>query len=195
LADDDDAEPTAAAESDGDETAIDSNVGLTEAIDTAAAPSGSEPDRVHAWSLDEHSEEPGMESKWPARLRWAGLVALLCATVAAAVWFSMVFYFGSRSMPKPSTQPSASRTDAPPTGATAAVPSLQGTFPASAVDTVLLTPVEINTLVSSSDPLLQIKQTTYGARNDANLRAHSAALQAGDGGPATIRAAGAVPGP
>jgi hypothetical protein len=59
---------------------------------TAPAPSGTETEHVYAWSLD-RSEEPSFENKWRGRLQWAGLVALLCATIAAVVWFSMTFYF------------------------------------------------------------------------------------------------------
>ena len=59
---------------------------------TAPAPSGTETEHVFAWSLD-HSEEASFENKWRGRFQWAGLVALLCATIAAVVWFSMTFYF------------------------------------------------------------------------------------------------------
>jgi hypothetical protein len=45
-----------------------------------------------------------------------------------------------------------------------------GTFPASAMDTVLLTPAEINTLVAGAgDPLLQMKESTFGMLNNAKL--------------------------
>lgn len=164
------AEATSAAASEADETAINSDIGLTKAIDTAAASLSNEPGSAHAWSLDDHGEESEAESKWPGRLRWAGLIALLCATVAAVVWFSMVYYFAGRSIPKvsPPTTTNPTTTSRPAVASASAAPS-PGIFSASAVDTVLLTPVEINTLVSSSDPLLQIKQTTYGMRNDANL--------------------------
>lgn len=96
LADGDNDKPITAAASDGDETAVGSAAGLTEAMATAAQPAGSNPGSAHAWSLD-HGEETDVESKWPARLRWGGLVALLCATVAAVMWFSIVFYFDGRS--------------------------------------------------------------------------------------------------
>ncbi|TAM69145.1 hypothetical protein [Mycobacterium sp.] len=123
MADDDtDAEPTAAAASDGDETAINSNAGLTEEMDTAATPTRSEPESVQAWSLDEHGEGPFVESRWPGRLRWAGVMALLCATVAAVVWFSMVFYFQGRSTPKPTTSPTAPPLTSLPVASAPALP-------------------------------------------------------------------------
>jgi PknH-like extracellular domain len=166
---DDDAEPTATAEPDGDETAAESDARLTQAIETAAAP-WAEPESAHAWSLDDHSEEPTIESKWPGRLRWAGVVALLCATVAAVVWFSMVFYFGDRSTTKPSTPPGAGPATAAPPVVSAPAAGLPGSFPASAIDTVLLTPTEINTLLAGAgDPLMVIKETTHGMLNNANL--------------------------
>lgn len=63
-----------------------------------------------------------------------------------------------------------------PSNASTAMPSASvppgagGMFPASAMDTVLLTPAEINTLVASSgDPLLPIKQSTYGMLNGSSL--------------------------
>lgn len=112
---DDDAEPTAAAASDGDATVADSDAGHTDALETAAKPVGGNPESAYAWSLD-HGEESGVESRWPSRLRWAGLVALLCATVAAVVWFSMVFYIHGGLTPKPTAQL------APPPSPTALVP-------------------------------------------------------------------------
>jgi hypothetical protein len=177
LADDDDAEPTAAAASEADETAIDPNAGLTEAIDRAAASMGGETESARAWSLDEHGEEPDIESRWPGRLRWAGVVALLCATVAAVVWFSMVFYVGGRSTPKSPGPPSANPATGAPPAAPAPTPASPGSFPASDIDTVLLTPTEINTLLAGSgDPLMVIKETTRGMLNDANLVTPSACV-------------------
>jgi hypothetical protein len=65
----------------------------------------------------------------------------------------------------PSASPAAATT--PPI---AAPPTPPGLFPSSAIDTVLLTPTEINTLVGgASDPLIQIKKTTHGMLNDTNL--------------------------
>lgn len=167
MADDDTDEPTAVSASDGDETAVGPDAGPTEGIETAGKPSGSDPQSGYAWSLY-HGEEPDTDSKWPVRLRWAGLIVLLCATVAAVVWFSMVFYFDGRSTPKKATPTASSMTATPPVAA--APPALPGSFPASDIDTVLLTPTEINTLLAGAgDPLMEVKETTHGMLNNANL--------------------------
>jgi serine/threonine protein kinase, bacterial len=118
--DDTDAKPTKAA-SVGDDTVGVPDGDQTQAVETAATPSENEIESAHAWSLD-HGEEPGVESKWRSRLLWAGLVGLLCATVAAVVWFSTVFYFQGRS---------TSKTATPGTS----VPTAQAPIPASAPPT------------------------------------------------------------
>jgi hypothetical protein len=108
LADDDtSSEPTTTTAADGDETVVSRGVGITEGIETAAAPSASEPESAHAWSLDHDCEEADAEGKWPGRFLWAGVVALLCATVAAVVWFSTVFYFQGRLTPTPTARPAS----------------------------------------------------------------------------------------
>lgn len=44
------------------------------------------------------------------------------------------------------------------------------TFPASAIDTVFLTPAEVGALIGDpSDPLMQVEQTTHGMLNNQNL--------------------------
>lgn len=93
-----DAKPTQAA-SVGDDTVGVTDARPTQAVHTTASPSEIEIGSAHAWSLD-HGEEFGAESRWRGRLLWAGLVGLLCATVAAVVWFSTVFYFEGRSTHK-----------------------------------------------------------------------------------------------
>jgi hypothetical protein len=87
VSNDSSASGPSSATGDSDETAT----AISEDVGTAAAPSESETESVYAWSLDD-GEEPGAEGRWRGRLLWAGLVALLCATVAAVVWFSMTFY-------------------------------------------------------------------------------------------------------
>lgn len=94
------------------------------------------------------------------------------AASVAAVW---------RPWDNRRSEPTAASPSPPPPSATAAptttarhappLPPPPGVFPASAIDTVLLTPTEINTLVAvgTIDPLLQIRQSTYGMLNNANL--------------------------
>jgi serine/threonine-protein kinase len=60
----------------------------------------------------------------------------------------------------------------PPTSPpTTTISGAGGPFPAAAMDTVLLSPAEINTLVAGSGgaPLLQTKQSTYGMLNNSKL--------------------------
>ncbi len=99
--DDTDAKPTKAASVGGDTGGV-VDASATQAAETVVRPPGKDAESAYAWSLD-HGDEPVLESKWRGRLLWAGLVGLLCATVAAVVWFSTVFYFEDRSTPKAGT--------------------------------------------------------------------------------------------
>jgi len=72
-------------------------------VGTTPAPSAAETESVYAWALDD-ADEPLVDSPWPSRLRWTGLVTLLCATIAAVVWFAMTFYFQDWSKtPRPAS--------------------------------------------------------------------------------------------
>jgi len=88
-------------------------------------------------------------------------------------WFKMALVNGAILLDESDRTAAAGSTS--PSLATPSAPATGRTFPASAIDTVLLTPAEINTLVAkNSDPLFQIKQSTYGMRNDSNLVSPSA---------------------
>jgi hypothetical protein len=76
-----------------------------------------------AWSSEAETEELADRSReWRGRLLWLALVALLCASVAVVVWFSMTLYrqherpmTASPTSPAPVVNPpSASARPAPP---------------------------------------------------------------------------------
>ena len=134
------------ARSVGDDTGVVPGGDPTQAVETAATPSGNEIEHAHAWSLD-HGEEPGVESKWRGRLLWAALVGLLCAMVAALVWFSTVFYFEGRPTTKTGTP--GTSTPAAQVPITAPGPSTP-TFSPKAIDRVLLTADELSKLLTAN---------------------------------------------
>jgi serine/threonine-protein kinase len=107
-----------------------------------------------------------------SRRRWmilvAAVVAVMLAAAAAGLWRP---WEGRRALPSvasPNSPPPATATA--PTSTTPPPPPPPRVFPASAIDTVLLTPAEINTLAASPiDPLMQIRQTARGMLNNSNL--------------------------
>lgn len=98
----------------------------------------------------------------------AVVLVVVVATLAFRLWDSR----------QPDTRPAAS---APPPAAEALLTSVAAppppappppppVFPDSAIDTVLLAPAEITTLVGGpSEPLMQVEQTTHGMLNNQNL--------------------------
>ena len=125
----DDDQPTAAV-GDGDATGV-----VAESPRTVAAEQHSEPPTTIvpdvgptqaaelAWSSEAQTDEIADRSRgWHGRILWVPLVALLCASVAVVVWFSVTLYrqhehpvTASPSVPAPATPPpSASARPAPP---------------------------------------------------------------------------------
>lgn len=110
---------------------------------------------------------PAAENHRPRR-RWATVAAagvvVIVGALLVAVWqpWASDYHEPTRA---PNTSPAGA---APPV--TAVPPPPSGLFPASAIDTVLLTPTEINTLLGgASDPLIQVTKTTHGMLNNTNL--------------------------
>jgi Protein of unknown function (DUF732) len=122
----DDDQPTAVA---GDRDETTTGIGPSDDPGTAPTPSETETEHVYAWSLDD-GDEPRTEGEgnWRSWLMWAGLVALVCATVAAAVWFSMTFYFEEWARPSASASvsspPAAAPAPKPPPPSAAPAPPL-----------------------------------------------------------------------
>jgi PknH-like extracellular domain/Protein kinase domain len=116
-----------------------------------------------------HDSPPGADVH-RSRRRWsipaAVGAAVLLAVPVLTVWRPWEPTRHVSTAPTASPAPSTASTPPP----APALPPPPGLFPASAIDTVLLTPTEINTLLAGpSDPLMQIKQTTHGMLNNANL--------------------------
>jgi Protein of unknown function (DUF732) len=120
------------------------NEPVTETSDTAAAPGGKPTVPADlAWSLNtQESEAP--ERHWRGHLLSAGLIALLCATVAVVRWFSATLYREQSSPPAAHPTPSVSAAPAPPTTATVTVtPAPAPSTPAlSATDRAFLAEVQ-----------------------------------------------------
>ncbi|MCV7007968.1 serine/threonine-protein kinase PknH/PknJ [Mycobacterium gordonae] len=132
------------------------------AAPTAAAPA-SHKAAPRAAQIPGRSTAVGVSPK-----RWLTLaIALVVFVLASAVALA---WHPWQHEPSASTPTSSSQSPAATTSS-AAPPPPPRLFPASAVDTVLLTPTEINTLVAvgTLDPLLQVRQTTYGMLNNSNL--------------------------
>jgi Protein of unknown function (DUF732) len=94
------------------------NQPTTEAIETAAAV----PTDL-AWSRESETVELARRD-WRGALRWAALVALLCSTVGAVVWFSLVLYHNHNQQQRPMAvlpTTTAVRPPAPPPPATVTV--------------------------------------------------------------------------
>jgi len=126
--------------------------------------------------LDPAEVQQGQQNLGPrSRRRWlrtaAALAVVLLASVIAMTW-----------RPWEKAQPTSAPTTSahPPVAGSTPSPRLEPPAPAqppppvlpdSAIDTVLLTPAEISTVitVSSTDPLLQAHQATYGMLNNTNL--------------------------
>ena len=143
-----------------------------------AAPTARAPIRARSIGTDLKGPNAQVDSPSPvdrggSRRRWmipvAAIAAVALAVLVAGLW---------RPWENRRSEPTAATPSPPPPSATAAPsstatppPPPPGVFPASAVDTVLLTPTEINTLVAvgTVDPLLQARQTTYGMLNNSNL--------------------------
>lgn len=103
-----------------------------------------------------------------SRRRWmipiaAAIVVILVAAVAG-LW---------QPWEDRRSQPTVTSSSSPPPETSAApnsITSAPQVFPAAEIDTVLLTPAEISTLVGGpSDPLMVIDQTTHGMLDNANL--------------------------
>jgi uncharacterized protein DUF732 len=84
------------------------NEAATEVGDTIAATPAD-----LAWS-DESATAERSSRDWRGYLRWAAVVALLCSTVVAVVWFSAMLYRQQWSRPAVSTAPTTSATVARP---------------------------------------------------------------------------------
>lgn len=109
-------QPTEAVEANQPPTeAVEASQPPTEAVETSAAV----PTDL-AWS-QETAELTGSRD-WRGMLRWAALVALLCSTVGAVVWFSTVLYRHEQQRPMAVVPTrTAVRPSAPPTTATVTV--------------------------------------------------------------------------
>jgi serine/threonine protein kinase len=153
---------------------------------TAGAASAAAPTQAAPVAPGAHTEasDPQSRAKAATALRRRPLLAAGAATLAViGVVAVMVWQPWSRHAPSaspaatPNTAPAASSplplsaaSIAPPTSPTSVPPGAGGIFPASEMDTVLLTPAEINTLIAGAgDPLLQMKESTYGMLNNAKL--------------------------
>jgi serine/threonine protein kinase len=112
----------------------------------------------------------------PSRRQWLRAAAALAVVVLAGgfalAWRPWEKHESARA-PTASTQRSAiASTPAPPSEhPPPGPPPPPPVLPDSAIDSVMLTAAEINTLVaaSSADPLLQEQQVTHGMLNNANL--------------------------
>jgi hypothetical protein len=133
---------------------------------------------------DPEAREPQARTQAATALRRRPVLAAAVATMAAiGVAAVMVWQPWSRHAPSASSAatlstappgssalPPPAASAAAPTSPTSVPPGASGIFPASAMDTVLLTPAEINTLLAGAgDPLLQMKESTYGMLNNARL--------------------------
>jgi hypothetical protein len=103
---------------------------------TAPTPSETEIEHIYAWSLDDGHEPPTEgEGNWRGPLLWAELVTLLCATVAAVVWFSITLYAGNghtlKSAPSASIPSSPVALPPPSPEMAAPAPSAEPTRPAT----------------------------------------------------------------
>lgn len=116
---------------------------------------------------------PQQSAMRSSRSRWlpaaVAVVVILLASGIALAWQPWK-RADSTSAPITLAQPpaAASSTSAQPAPASPPPPQV---FPASAIDTVLLTPTEISTIVpvASTVPLAQVQQTTHGMLNNSNL--------------------------
>jgi serine/threonine-protein kinase len=116
---------------------------------------------------------PQQSAMRSSRYRWlpaaVAVAVILLASGIALAWPPWE-RGDSTSAPTTSAQPpaAASSTSAQPAPAASPPPQV---FPASAIDTVLLTPTEISTIVpvASTVPLPQVQQTTHGMLNNSNL--------------------------
>jgi hypothetical protein len=102
----DDDQPTAVAK-DGDVTAGVADSPRTVAAEQYAEPPttivrdvGAAPSAELAWSSETQTDEIGEHSDgWHGALLWVPLVALLCASIAVVVWFSLTLYRQGRPAP------------------------------------------------------------------------------------------------
>ncbi|RFZ63182.1 Serine/threonine-protein kinase PknF [Mycobacterium marinum] len=102
-----------------------------------------------------------------SRPRWrvpaAVGVVVAFATVLAMLWRPW-------DSARPSSIPRAAPTRTALPTSSGSAPTSASPFPASEINTVLLTPTEINTLAASpTDPLMRVRQTTHGMLNNTNL--------------------------
>ncbi|MGC2381344.1 MAG: hypothetical protein WA622_30195 [Mycobacterium sp.] len=108
----DDNQPTAAV-GDVDDTAVVAEGPRTVAAEQFSEPPTTivpdvEPTRAAelAWSSEAETEELADQSReWCGRLLWLPLVALLCASVAVVVWFSVTLYRQGRPVTAPHSSP------------------------------------------------------------------------------------------
>jgi hypothetical protein len=89
-----------------------------------------------AWSSEAETEELADRShRWRGRLLWLPLVALLCASVAVVVWFSVTLYRQGRPVTAPHSSPAPVAAPpvhaAPPPAAPIAPPPAAAPAPAS----------------------------------------------------------------
>jgi serine/threonine-protein kinase len=105
-------------------------------------------------------------------LRAAAVLAVIALAGAIALTWRPWEKHESAPATTASTQPpAAASAPSPPPERPAPAPPPPPVLPGSAIDSVMLTPAEINTLVTanSTEPLLQAQQATYGMLNNTDL--------------------------
>ena len=160
----DDDQPTVAA-NDSDATAVVPDSPRTGAAELhSEAPTTVVPDvgptraAALAWSSEAETEELADRSReWRGRLLWVPLVALLCASVAVVVWFSMTLYRQGRPV---NASPTASVPVAAPAVHAAPPPAGSITPPAAAAPP---TPVPASPAPAPPPPAVQSNITQQQA--------------------------------
>lgn len=160
---------------------------LTEQMSTRSAVSpvtATKPRTAQPKSTPRPSPPPTSDEtpKRPARrtARWRSAAVYGAAAVLIAVITALSLYlWGGRQLVAQDTTSAPATVNSPPASVASSAPEIPPPpappppppiFPASAIDTILLTPAEINTLIGGpSEPLLQGKQTTHGLLNNQNL--------------------------
>lgn len=139
-----------------------SPIAATTPASTAAAPTP----RSSRPAPTKHPTKNG--STWRVAAVYSAAAAIL--TVVIVLGFQLWDNRSPVASTATSAPPSAEPLPTPSRVTSLPSPPPPHVFPASAIDTVLLTPAEINTLIGGpGDPLMKVGQTTHGMLNNENL--------------------------